>query len=299
MAENPFPTGILLLALIGSSVVCCVLWQREVWCRHICPLGRLGTALSPVAPLTVAARRSICASTCTTHDCYKGNDAVPGCPVWHHPQLVSDAHRCKTCLTCLQSCPHDSAGLYLRPRLRSAWRLVGAESYLVPFALTIFFLAPALVLIQRGGRLADPLWLTVACWSTLIAAAVASRLLSPAIQKTGQNTALAAAAACALLVLGWGPLMAYQMGYIPFLETLVVLAEPGSWWARWPGPAVTVMSIVRVAWVVFASVLSATILWNANGVARKSGVTIRTAGWSVLIVVCTIYTFGALWLVAG
>ena len=298
MAVNPFPTGVLLLALIGSSVICCVLWQREVWCRHICPLGRLGTALSPVAPLTVAARRSICASTCTTHDCYKGNDAVPGCPVWHHPQLVSDAHRCKTCLTCLQSCPHDSAGLYLRPRLRSAWRLVGAESYLVPFALTIFFLAPVLVLIQRGGLLADPLWLTVACWSTLIAAAVASPLLSPAIQEKGQNTALAAAASCALLVLGWGPLMAYQMGYIPFLETLVVLAEPGSWWARWPGPAVTVMSIVRVAWVVFASVLSATILWNANGVARKSGIEIRVSGWTALIVICTMYTFGMLWLVA-
>ena len=53
-----------------------------VWCRHLCPLGRLGTALSPVAPLTVAARQSICASTCTTHDCYKGNEEVPGCTVY-------------------------------------------------------------------------------------------------------------------------------------------------------------------------------------------------------------------------
>lgn len=60
-----------------------------------------GPATSPVVPLTVAAKRSVCASTCTTHDCYKGNDTHPGCPVWHHPQLVSEAHRCKTCLTCL------------------------------------------------------------------------------------------------------------------------------------------------------------------------------------------------------
>ena len=298
MAENPFPTGIMLLALIVSSIVCCLLWQREVWCRHICPLGRLGVALSPVAPLTVAAKRSVCASTCTTHDCYKGNDDVPGCPVWHHPQLVSEAHRCKTCLTCLQSCPHDSAGLYLRPRVRSAWHLVGTESYLVPFAMTIFFLSPVLVLIQRGGQLANPLWLTLACWLTLAAAALTSPLLSLLIQVTGPTTALAASASCALLVLGWGPLMAYQMGHIPFLETLVVLAEPGSWWARWPGPAVTVMSMVRVAWVGFAAALSATILWNANGVARKSGIDIRVSGWVALIVICTIYTFGMLWLVA-
>jgi hypothetical protein len=88
------------------------------------------------------------------------------------------------------------------------------------------------------------------------------------------------------------------MGHIPFFETLVVVAQTGTWWARWPGPAVTSMSLLRVAWVVFASILSATILWNANGVARKSGVEIRVPGWTLLIVVCTIYTFGMLWLVA-
>jgi hypothetical protein len=299
MFTTPFATGILLLALIGSAVVCCVIWQREVWCRHLCPLGRLGVALSPVAPLTVAARRSICASTCTTHDCYKGNDRVPGCPVWHHPQLVSEAHRCKTCLTCLQSCPHDSAGLYLRPRLLSAWRLDSTESYVVPLALTVFLLSPVLILIQKGGALADPLWMTVACWLTLVLAAFLTPMLSPLVQSGGRSTALAAATACALLVLGWGPLMAYQMGHIPFLDSLVVVSQPGTWWARWPGPAVTTMTLVRVAWVVFAAILSATILWNANGTARKSGVRIRTAGWTILIVVCTVYTFGALWLVAG
>ena len=299
MFTTPFATGILLIALIGSAVVCCVVWQREVWCRHLCPLGRLGVALSPVAPLTVAARRSVCASTCTTHDCYKGNERIPGCPVWHHPQLVSEAHRCKTCLTCLQSCPHDSAGLYLRPRLLSAWRLDSTESYVVPLALTVFFLSPVLILIQKGGALADPLWMTLSCWLTLLVAALVTPMISPLVQTEGRSTALAAATACALLVLGWGPLMAYQMGHIPFFESLVVVSQPGTWWARWPGPAVTTMTLVRVAWVVFAAILSATILWNANGTARKSGVKIRTAGWTLLIVLCTIYTFGALWLVSG
>jgi CRP-like cAMP-binding protein/polyferredoxin len=298
MTANPFPTGVMLLGLIAASVVCCILWQREVWCRHICPLGRLGVALSPVAPLTVAARRSICNSTCTTHDCYKGNDEVPGCPVWHHPQLVSEAHRCKTCLTCLQSCPHGSAGLYLRPRLRSAWHLPSTESYIVPFALTIFFLSPVLIFIQRGGALAAPPWTTIACWSTLIAAALVAPVLSPVIQERGRNTALAASTACALLVLGWGPLMAYEMGHIPFFESLVVVAQPGSWWSVWPGPAVTSMALIRSAWVVFGAVLSAIILWNANGVARKSGVEIRASGWTLLIVTCTIYTFAMLWAVA-
>jgi polyferredoxin len=298
MSVTPFATGMLLLGLIVAAVVCCAVWQREVWCRHLCPLGRLGVALSPVAPVTVAARRSVCASTCTTHDCYKGNERVPGCPVWHHPQLVSEAHRCKTCLTCLRSCPHDSAGLYLRPRLLSAWRLVSSESYVVPFALTVFFLSPLLVAIQHGGRLAEPLWMTLACWLTLPAAAVTAPAIRPLVQQRSRSTALAAATACALLVLGWGPLMAYQMGHIPVFQQLVVVAEGGSWWDRWPGPEVSIETLLRVGWVVFAAALSAIILWNANGVARKSGIAIRASGWALLITICTAYTFGALWLVA-
>ncbi len=298
MTESPFATGALLLALMVSAIVCCSIWQREVWCRHLCPLGRLGVALAPVAPLTVAARRSICASTCTTHDCYKGNQRIPGCPVWHHPQLVSEAHRCKTCLTCLQSCPHDSAALYLRPRLLSAWHLVSTESYLVPFALTLFFLSPALLLIQRGGTLAEPLPMTVACWLSLAAAAAVSPLLTPLVQRDDRSTALAAATACALLVLGWGPLMAYQMGHIPILEELTLVASSGSWLDRWPGPEISALVLVAIGWIVFAAVLSATILWNARGVARKAGVPLRAGGWSFLILLCTAYTFGALWLVA-
>lgn len=297
MTAAPFATGVLLFGLIAAAVACCLLWQREAWCRHLCPLGRLGVALSPVAPLTVAARRSVCASTCSTHDCYKGNQSVPGCPVWHHPQLVSEAHRCKTCLTCLQSCPHDSAALYLRPRLLSAWRLVSTESYLVPFALTVFFLSPVLLLIQQGGAFAGRLALTVACWSSLAGAAVASPLLTPLVQKDRRSTALAAATACALLVLGWGPLMAYQMGHIPLLEQLTLVASPGSPLDRWPGPAVTFAVVVKIAWVVFAAILSATILWNARGVAVRSGVPIRSGGWAAVILACTAYTFWALWLV--
>jgi hypothetical protein len=176
---------------------------------------------------------------------------------------------------------------------------VSSESYVVPFALTVFFLSPVLVAIQHGGRLAEPLWMTLACWLTLPAAAVTAPIIRPLVQQRSRSTALAAATACALLVLGWGPLMAYQMSHIPVFEQLVVVAESGSWWDRWPGPEVSIETLLRVGWVVFAAALSAIILWNANGVARKGGIAIRASGWALLITICTAYTFGALWLVAG
>jgi polyferredoxin len=299
MVTTPFATGILLVALVAGAVVCCIFWQREVWCRHLCPLGRLGVALAPVAPLTVAARPSLCASTCTTHDCYKGNENDPGCPVYHHPQLVTEAHHCKMCLTCLSSCPHGSTGLFLRPRLRSAWRLTSAGSYVVPLALTVFFLAPILVVAQRGGRLSEPLLLTLSCFLSLVGAAGLAHVLTPLLKgHWGLDTSVTARVSCALLVLGWGPLMAYQMAHIPLLHTLTLVAEEGTIWARWPGPEVTAVTVVRIAFVIFAAVLSATILWNARGHAVHSGERINTFGWTVLIVGCTIYTFMSLWLVA-
>ncbi len=299
MVATPFATGVLLMALVVGAVVCCMLWQREVWCRHLCPLGRLGVALAPVAPLTVAARPSICASTCTTHDCYKGNDREPGCPVYHHPQLVTEAHHCKMCLTCLRSCPHGSTGLFLRPRLRSAWRLTSAESYVVPLALTVFFLAPVLVVAQQGGRLAEPLLLTIFCVSSLLAAAFLAEILTPLLKgHWGRGTSVTARVSCALLVLGWGPLMAYQMGHIPLLSSLTLVAEQGTLWAQWPGPEVTAVTVIRVAFVVFAAILSATILWNARGHAVHSGERINAYGWAVLIIGCTFYTGMALWMVA-
>jgi CRP-like cAMP-binding protein/polyferredoxin len=298
MTTVPFASGILLLVLVGSAVVCCVLWQREVWCRQLCPLGRLGVALAPVAPTTVAARPSLCASTCTTHDCYKGNDQEPGCPVYHHPQLVSESHNCKMCLTCMRSCPHGSTGFYLRPRLRSAWRLVSAESYVVPMALTIFFLSPVLIVAQKGGPLSDPVWLTLSSVLSLVAAWLLGKVLSPMIQgRRAPGSAMTARVSCALLVLGWGVLMAYQMDHLPLLHSLSIVADQGSLWAIWPGPELTAVTLARVAFVAFGAILSATILWNTRGVAVHAGEPVNWGGWLLLIAGCTAYTFGSLYLV--
>jgi hypothetical protein len=57
------------------------------------------------------------------------------------------------------------------------------------------------------------------------------------------------------------------------------------------------LTIVRVSFVVFAAILSATILWNARGHAVHSGERINAYGWAVLIVGCTAYTAMALWMV--
>jgi transcriptional regulator with AAA-type ATPase domain len=75
-AENPVASGLLLLSLLTAAVVLSLLFRREVWCRHLCPLGRLATTLAPNSPLQMVAKSRVCASTCTTHACYRGTEDV-------------------------------------------------------------------------------------------------------------------------------------------------------------------------------------------------------------------------------
>jgi len=70
--------------------------------------------------------------------------------------------------------------------------------------------------------------------------------------------------AAALAVLGWGPLMAIQLGNIPLLAKLRLYAEPGS---PWPGALlqdVTLLEIARVAVISLAGAAAAIIAWRSR-----------------------------------
>ncbi len=112
-----------------------MLYKREVWCRHLCPLGRLATSLAPASPLPVhrqTERLRIHRARPTS--CYKGTPEISGCPVFHHPLEGKQAYRCKLCFECLKACPHNSANLQIRPPLAATWRLDAGAKDLAMFA---------------------------------------------------------------------------------------------------------------------------------------------------------------------
>ena len=150
MTENPRAAGFLLLALFAAAIASAVIWRRESWCRYLCPLGNLGAIYSLPAVLTVRSNPSVCATMCTTHECFKGSSTRPGCPVFHHPLYACEAHACKQCYECLRVCPHGSARLYLRLPFQSVWAQPEVGGALVPFALFLFFFAPAMLASQGG-----------------------------------------------------------------------------------------------------------------------------------------------------
>ena len=213
----------------------------------------------------MAADRKRCASTCTTHECYKGTAETEGCPVFHHPLMTSEAHHCKLCGDCLTNCPHKSTGLYLRSPLKGAWRLGGAGSYPVAFAYVLLLATPLFLVARNGGRLAEPLVLTAATLVVLgigfVAAGILPRLLDRK-EDADRNVRLRVAAV--LAVLAWGPLMADQFANIPILSTFELNASGTN-------SSLTLLTIAQIGVILFAAVMAMVAVWRVIVRSRREG----------------------------
>ncbi|MCU0303438.1 MAG: sigma 54-interacting transcriptional regulator [Thermoanaerobaculales bacterium] len=252
---NPVASGLLLVSLIVLAVLFGVLFKREVWCRHLCPLGRLGTALAPASPLQLVARPAVCASSCTSHACYKGDAERPGCPVFHHPLEGKQAYRCKLCLDCLHTCPHHSAHLELRPPLAAAWRLDSSAADLAMFALTVTLLALAWVAARSVDALAGPARFTLLTVFVL-AVGVAAHHLIMALAASPRRTEIVVEIVMALMILGWAALMTGQLANVAFLDQARVTIDPPSWFQAWPTLEFSLLTALQVLTVLLGLALA-------------------------------------------
>lgn len=299
MTENPRAAGFLLVALFAAAIASAVWWRRESWCRYLCPLGNLGAIYSLPAVLTVRSNPSVCATMCTTHECFKGSSTRPGCPVFHHPLYACEAHACKQCCECLRVCPHGSARLYARLPFQSVWAQPDVGGSLVPFALFLFFLAPAMLASQGETWAATHVGFLTTALAALLAT-VAARALLPRLLAAGPDPepTLSTRVSFSLLVLAWGPAMSFQLGHVGALAALQLQALPGSALAALlPAGGLRLLTGAQTAVTLAAGVFAAVCLSGVHGSLRRTGETYSHAGWRVLVVICILYQIGALALV--
>ena len=252
---NPVASGFLLVGLIALAVIFGVLFKREVWCRHLCPLGRLGTVLAPASPLQVTAKQSVCASSCTTHVCYKGTPDSFGCPVFHHPLEGKQAYRCKLCFDCLQVCPHHSANLQLRPPLMATWRLDADAKDLAMFATTVTLLALAWVAGRTFDALQGPVRFTVLTILVLIAGVSLHHVIM-ALSVSHRRTEVMIRIAMVMMLLGWAALMTGQFANVAFFDQARVTIAPPSWFQAWPTLGFSLLVALQVLVVLTGLVLA-------------------------------------------
>ncbi len=123
MRSSPFNTGLLLLTIVLLATIVSIIFERQSWCRYLCPLGGIMGVFAKVSPIELRADRNVCASQCTTNDCYVGTKDRPGCPFGQMAPTLRSNRFCKLCANCIKNCPHDAINLSLRVPGREIWEM--------------------------------------------------------------------------------------------------------------------------------------------------------------------------------
>ncbi|MHC4111196.1 MAG: cyclic nucleotide-binding domain-containing protein [Planctomycetota bacterium] len=289
MTSTPFATGILLLSLMSLPIFFCLIFQRETWCRYLCPLGSLAAGYSISATVQVHANPDVCASQCTTHECFKGSQTESACPVFHHPLYARDAHLCKLCFACLRSCPHQSAKVYLHPPLQNLWRLGELGKALSPVALVVFFLAIVMLSSHKLSWVANNVRFTFLAGATMVLAFILHSGLAKLFDND-QDHALTNRVAFALLILAWGPFMAFHLNNVPELDAIFLQASDSSIMSSFFNAAdISLLLILQFAAVIFASVCTAVCFWRIRIHQVRNNGKSSFWSWKFVTVLCAIY----------
>ncbi|MDX1775858.1 MAG: hypothetical protein R3297_04700, partial [Desulfobulbales bacterium] len=137
MPYSPLATGILLVSISIFAILSGILYERRLWCRYLCPLGRLAAIFSGCSVVEWRSNSSICNSTCTNNSCYKGDDATRGCPLYQGPFSLNTNQNCILCGNCVKTCPNDSPALNLRMPGHELWAALKPEKVTAIFVPVI------------------------------------------------------------------------------------------------------------------------------------------------------------------
>jgi transcriptional regulator with AAA-type ATPase domain/polyferredoxin len=137
MPYSPMATGFLLLSIVTFAVLSGIFYERRLWCRYLCPLGRLAAIFSGCSIIEWRSNSSICNSTCKNNTCYKGDEKTRGCPLYQGPFSLSSNQDCILCGNCVKTCPNNSPALNLRMPGHELWAALKPEKVTTIFVPVI------------------------------------------------------------------------------------------------------------------------------------------------------------------
>jgi len=233
MRHSPIATGILLLAILAGAVITSLRYPRRTWCRHLCPLGGLAGACATTSMVQVRSTPDICEAKCTGHSCYRGDEKVPGCPMFHHVMFLDTNRDCVLCLDCVRACPNGSPRVIVTLPAQELWHDLRSRPEVGWFATLLQGLLVALALAAYGERVhAEPFaaWIQDHRLLTLTALFAAFSVLPPALLRlhlprgAGSDGLVEKARAWTRLT-AWLPLLAtgfaaYQAAFLPGMSGL-------------------------------------------------------------------------------
>jgi hypothetical protein len=162
MTHSPRATAVLLIAIVLCAMISGILYERRLWCRYLCPLGRLAAVFSSCACIEWRSNLSICNTICKTNQCFKGTEALNGCPVYQGPFSLKSNQNCILCGKCVKLCEHASPALNIRVPGHEIWAVIKPDtgvSVFIPVILgTQFFRGLHRAHVFGSGSSMDSQW---------------------------------------------------------------------------------------------------------------------------------------------
>jgi transcriptional regulator with AAA-type ATPase domain/polyferredoxin len=121
MPSSPRATAILILSITVPAIILALVYRRRLWCRFLCPLGKLVGFLSRCSVLALRANQNICNNDCMENSCYVGKGHQEGCPVFEAPFILNNNQDCILCGNCVKNCANQVPALNLRIPGQELW----------------------------------------------------------------------------------------------------------------------------------------------------------------------------------
>lgn len=109
--NSPWLTAWIIVGYFAAAVLIDGLFRGASFCKYVCPIGQFHFVTSLVSPREVAVRKQAICSTCSTHDCIKGNSVERGCETYLFQPRKAGNFDCTFCLDCVKACPHGNVAL--------------------------------------------------------------------------------------------------------------------------------------------------------------------------------------------
>lgn len=152
ITHSPSMTAMMGLGFVALAILVAIFFERRAFCRYVCLVGRIQGLYSLFSPFELRPESKDICRTCTTKDCYKGNDTATGCPTTLFPGALQENSYCTLCTECIRACPHDN--LFINARF-FAVDLLRKVRYLWDEAVLAIVL---LALTSFHGLTMTPVW---------------------------------------------------------------------------------------------------------------------------------------------
>jgi cytochrome c oxidase assembly factor CtaG len=120
--DSPWITAWIVVGYFVAAFVVDSVFADAAFCKYVCPIGQFNFVQSLISPLEVRVRQPALCTSCTTHDCLRGNATSPGCELQlYQPQKLGNFD-CTFCLDCVHACPHENVGVLAAVPGRTLWR---------------------------------------------------------------------------------------------------------------------------------------------------------------------------------